>query len=277
MKKSTRILLIIGLILLLGGCASRGSTGLSIGGYSYDDASRYTRGGATIRDGVKRLDISWIAGEVEIVYHRGSGVILSETASKRLSDDEELHWYLDGDTLRIKYAASGYRGGIVDPGKRLTVQLPEDVRLSDVTVNAVSARVYAEDLAAENVRIDSVSGRVVLHECSADDVTVGSVSGAVEVYALQLKKLTATSVSGSQTLQMSCVPESIRAEAVSGSVTICLPENAGFTANADSVSGSVKGSMPMTRSGDRYTAGNGECRISVETVSGGIRFDVLDR
>lgn len=277
MKKTTLILVLIALCLLLSSCISTGGIGLSFGRYTYEDASRYTPGAAKIRDNVKALDINWIAGDVQIEYHGGSEVILSETSARSLKAGEDLHWYLDGSTLRVKYAASGFRSGAMNYGKSLTVQLPKGMQLEDVKINAVSAAVKVADLTAEKISIDTVSGKVSADGCEAESMAVNTVSGAVEVYARQMKKLTVNTVSGSQTLEAAVVPERINAESVSGKVTICLPEGAGFTANADSVSGSVNGSLPMERKGKRYTSGNGACSIDVETVSGSIRFDVTDR
>ena len=55
MKKSTKILLTVILLVILGGCV-RG-----VGGYTYKNSGRYTVGNATVTGKVKTIDISWIA------------------------------------------------------------------------------------------------------------------------------------------------------------------------------------------------------------------------
>ena len=64
------------------------------------------------------------------------------------------------------------------------------------------------------------------------------------------------------------------AGSVSGNVRISMPENAGFTADVDSVSGDISGTYPMQMNAkNRYIGGDGSCRISVNTVSGDIQLD----
>ena len=70
------------------------------------------------------------------------------------------------------------------------------------------------------------------------------------------------------------MPDQIKANSVSGSVTFQLPANGGFTADVDSLSGSVRGNLDMQKRGDgEYVYGNGDCRIEVDTVSGSVKFD----
>lgn len=243
MKKSTVILLLIALILLLSCC--------SVNAYRYPDSRRYSAGGTKVSGRVENVDISWIDGSVTIGYHDGEGVLLSEEGGKRLKEAEELHWWLDGKTLYVKYAESGFHLGL-SLGKELTVLLPEGLALEQLTIQVVSAGVEAEDI-------------------TADGITINTVSGAVRVGAAHTEQLTANAVSGDLTLRFAGVPDKVEAATVSGSVTIALPENAGFHADVDTVSGSVGGDLRMEQL-DRgeYASGNGGCAIDVETVSGNV-------
>ena len=97
----TLLLLLTALCLLLTSCVSVG--------YVYTDAKKYTAGGTRIDGRVEDIDINWIDGAVNVARHDGNGIILKETSGKKLSQDEELHWYLDGKELKVQYAASGFR------------------------------------------------------------------------------------------------------------------------------------------------------------------------
>ena len=63
----------------------------------------------------------------------------------------------------------------------------------------------------------------------------------------------------------------IELDSVSGELELILPESLGFEAEVDTVSGSFRSDIPTTASSKGvYTCGNGECGISVDTVSGSI-------
>ncbi|MBQ2698210.1 MAG: DUF4097 family beta strand repeat protein [Clostridia bacterium] len=152
-------------------------------------------------------------------------------------------------------AQSGFRSS-ANLNKELTVLLPEGMKLSDMDVNMVSADLRAENVQTDLLRINTVSGSVNLTAERADRVEVNSVSG-------------------DQRLRFERAPQRLDADAVSGDVTLLLPENAGFTAELDTVSGRVSGSMPMQKNGDRYTHGDGASRIHVHTVSGDLQMDAI--
>lgn len=274
MKKSTRILLIVVLCLLLIGCTAR--KGL-IAGYTYENAHRYHAGGGAITQQVTVLDVSWIEGKVNIDYHNGDDIRISETASRSLKDDWQVHWLVDGNTLYVKYAASGF-STTANLEKQLTLLLPEGLQLKDANISVVSADMDVRALQADTIKLNTVSGKVFAGINTADKLTIDSVSGDLQVDAYRLRQVDLSTVSGDASLQLAHAPEKIKSDAVSGDVTVYLPEGTGFTAELDSVSGKVGGDMPMVSEGkNRYTAGNGECRIDVESVSGDVKVNELNR
>lgn len=256
MKKSTRIVLVILLCLLLIAISVRGN--FSINGYTYDNAGRYTAGDAEITAKVEAIDLSWIAGKVTIARHDGESILLSESASRKLKTAEQLHWLLEGDTLYVKYVRSGARtSNSLD--KELTLLLPGDMPLDSMQLAVVSADIRAE-------------------LPPADALTVQSVSGAAEVALSKTATARITTVSGDVLLRCAAAPDSIDLESVSGNAAIHLPEDAGFEADLDSVSGKVSGSLLEGREGKGpFTAGDGACRIRMDSVSGDLRLDAYTR
>ena len=116
-------------------------------GYSYEHADRYQAGGSEIAGTVRNLDIGWINGKVRLAYRSGTAVSLSETSDRPISGDMQLRWWLDGDTLRIRYAKAGFRQMMMNTQQKvLEVALPEGVRLGDVTIGATSADVAIPSL-----------------------------------------------------------------------------------------------------------------------------------
>ena len=106
-SKTFTVALIVVLILLA--ASAWLMFGRTAAGMSYPDADKYTVGNTTVTRPVNNLYVDWTSGQVNIEYHDGTGVIVSETANRELSEDDRLRWWLDGDTLRIRFARPGFR------------------------------------------------------------------------------------------------------------------------------------------------------------------------
>lgn len=252
MKKTTKILLLVCLCLLLVGC--RNHSGITVfGSYNYSDAGRYRSGGASVQE-ASELNINWVDGSVTVGFHKGQEIVFSEQASGRLTEESSLHWRLNNGVLYVKYAASGFRTG-EGLNKQLTVLLPEGMRL-------------------DAVRIDAVSADVGLEAGMVDDLVVNAVSGNVHAVCDEVRTAAVDSVSGDVQMKFAHAPASIRINTVSGDAVAEMPRTAGFTARVDTVSGAVGGSMPMTESSrGRYVSGDGSCDIRIDTVSGDVRLN----
>lgn len=286
MKKTALILLLTALCVLLCSCGSVG--------YVYTDADDYTAGGASIHQRVEDIDINWLDGSVRVDYHGGSDIIISETSDRSLKRDTELHWQVDGRKLYVKYAASGFRA-LPNLNKQLTVLLPETLRLDDLKITVASAGVEADGINADEIHLQSASGRIALRQVGhaeeikvdtasggvavaagdTDSLKINTASGQVIVDAIQADEVKVNTASGAVTLQFSDAPDRISADSVSGNVTIRLPREAGFTADVDSLSGTVRCQQDADKRGDdTYVYGNGHCRIEADTVSGNLQVEI---
>lgn len=274
MKKTTLILLLTALCLLLCSCHSGSGVTVNFGSYTYSDADRYTAGGGRIPGSASNIEINWLDGNVNIAYHDSDEIVLSETSPYRLSEESELHWLLDGTTLQVQYAASGFRT-LSGLDKQLTVLLPDSLRPESIRVASASADVQTDGLTAGAFSIDTASGNADLRIASVDQLVINTVSGKVDMDCEQMNELIVDTVSAGLNLRLARTPDRIDVNAVSGSVTISLPDGAGFTADVSTVSGDVSGSLPTKHHGSQYTSGDGRCRIQISTVSGNIRFDAL--
>ena len=76
--------------------------------FFYQNSDKYTVGGASLSHPISAIDIEWISGHVNVKYSNDgeNEVVFSESYDKKLDDDLLLHYWLDGTTLRIKFAAS---------------------------------------------------------------------------------------------------------------------------------------------------------------------------
>ncbi len=216
------------MILILAMCAGALFGCGAVSFYSYENAQGYSAGACEIEEPIYNLDIDWLAGNVTVRYHEDDCIAVTEETNGRPGNVGELRYRLDGNTLRIRYAAPGrltYRGS-----KDLTVLLPAGTSLGEVSVDTVSANVYGEDISAGKVSIDTVSGNVRV-----------SVLGELRDF---------------------------EADTASGNVELYLPANASIELDADTVSGDVFTDFACTRRGDTYTCGTGGMGLDMDTVSG---------
>ena len=284
------------------------SGGLSFGGITYSDAEKYTAGEAVIQDQVKNLDIHWINGQVNVAYHKENTIELKETSNKEITADLQLRWWVDGDTLRVQYAKSGFRtGSLNNQVKQLTITLPEGALFGNVSIDATSADLNVPSLKADSlsvdvtsgninvsgeiknltagatsgdmvleltaqaksIRTDATSGNVQIAAPGAEEIRTSSTSGDVKISAGTVKEVHTSSTSGS----IECALEGfgvVDIDATSGNITLKLPQQPGFRAVLDTTSGDVDYNIPLSREGNTYICGDGSGQVSVNTTSGDI-------
>ena len=293
MKKGTKIVLLIGILLLALGITivkiahHRGesfsvglSNALSIGstGSLHYDQKDYTvlRGGEESFSAkeIKTLRIDWLSGSVSVERWDGKDVIVREKAKEKLSEDECLRYKLSGGKLTILPCANEVRNL---PEKQLTVLVPQSLVLEDLDVDSASASVRAlgieirdkltlsaasgslslEDCRCAVLSLNSASGsQSVLRTSVSGDVKADAASGSFTAELLDCDALTVKSASGSQKLsEIEC--KALTLSAASGSIQsealLCR------SAKVDSASGSVRLSFDISPE-----------RVKVGTVSGSV-------
>ncbi len=282
------------LVLGLSGGFS-GMMGFSFGGmYSYADYELYSAGDASVAtDGIERLDIGWIAGGVNITTHNGSEILVSESNSDRLEEDEKLRYLVKNGVLYVKYWAPRKFFSVkrlVTPGKQLTVSVPESKYdlLNTVDIDTVSARIELSGIAANEFKLNSVSGAVSASlEGRSESISAKTVSGAVYIKGVsdyvelnsvsgglmcegEIVRLKGKNVSGAVTANLDNCPENVSIGTVSGSIRLTIPDNEGFTASYSFVSGAFNSSFATVNSKDQAVYGNGNAKFEFNAVSGSV-------
>lgn len=293
--------------VVLTGCFGSGT----FTSFTYDHPERYSIGPGQVTQPVKHLDIQWVAGPVKLRYGTGEEVSFTEKANETLSKSTAMHWWLDGDTLRLRFCESG-RVQLGHLEKTLTVTLPAGVILEDVEISSVSGAIDAPQLhagevelattsggvdaciyGAESVRAATVSGTVrletpgELEELSAattsgtidltaervEELSVGTVSGAVTVTARQADRGDIGTTSGSVDVTLSNADGRWEIGTVSGSVDLTIPEDADVTVEYSTTSGSFRTAIPMRQEGKKtFTAGRGGEEWKIHTTSGSLEI-----
>ena len=224
------------------------------GGFAHADS--YTAGNAEITAQVKNLDIEWTSGKIVFATHSGSTVLLNETCDKPLAEDEKMQWWLDGNTLRVRYEKPAIRLFSAGKKKVLTVTLPEGIALDDARISATSADMSIPMLRAENLTVNITSGNVNA-VAAARKANVGSTSGDI-------------------TLILTGPVESLIAGSTSGSLDLTVSEAgkvaASSTSGAVSLKGTKCGDVDLgSTSGNVYVEVEEAGHIVLHSTSGSIR------
>ena len=276
---------------------------------AYADPEKYSVGEAEITDRIENIEIDWISGSVKMVLHSDDALLLTEKAKRELPEELRVHWWVEGTTLRIKFAAPGANLVGVDTGrKELTLAVPESLTLKDIAIRTASAEIDARGLAAETIDVstasgdaeldcaastikcDSASGDIKLTQMDkagaigvntasgkisarlgrADKAELASTSGRITVAADSIKSLWVEAVSGAVTCELAAAPSECTVRTTSGRVNLALPDDADFTAEIRTTSGDFDSELALKRSGNVYVCGSGRADMNIETTSGDV-------
>jgi hypothetical protein len=216
-------------------------------------------------EGVRRLQVRMVAGSVDVVGRTEdaeSGAAQVEVTGV----DGPLVVTLENGTLTVAHERLTW-GGLLDwVGNRqaravVSISVPADC---PVELGVVSADAVVSGISADRTAVKSVSGDVTLDGVRSD-ISAQTVSGDLETRQLE-GTLHFTTVSGDLTV-VNGASETVKAETVSGDLTLDLDLRPGGRIDVSSVSGDVTVRMPES-------AG---VRVEVRTMSGSLdsAFDGL--
>lgn len=256
--------------------------------FTYSNADAYSVGnGAVPADRINHIEINWINGSVELKEYDGSDIKFEENILS--SEEEKLRYITDGKNLIIQFCKSGVYTNLT-LSKTLTVYVPTSaygnilstdissasanislsgMRLADMKLSSVSGKIMISDAVAGDVKADSVSGSVTVTNTSASEVEIDTTSGSID-FEGSAEKIDVDSVSGSIKLTLGNCPQKIDCDTTSGKVTVILPDNDGFTAKLDTVSGNIETNFSCEISRKRIVYKNGGADFEFDTVSGDV-------
>ena len=208
--------------------------------------------GSVSAEEVSRLTIHWVAGSVRVEPSENTTDI-----SFRLTGEDDakfpMVWSQSGDTLILSYTQTN------------KIPISVNVRRKDLVVTVPAG------WAAQDISIDNVSGDMTLTDIDVTDLTVSNVSGELD-FSGSCRTAKVDTVSGDCTLTLTAAPNSIDLDSVSGQLVVALPENTGFTANLDSLSGKLYSDFATTYQDDTMRYLDGACKITMDSVSGNLRI-----
>ena len=215
---------------------------------------------------VKKLHIEWVSGNVTLKTADQHNVTF------RVDGDSALpfSYQLSGNELDLRYPADNALWKPARGSKNLTITVPQSWYARETNIDVVSAVVEVDGLSTEELKLDTTSGPINASGLCCDQIVASTVSGNVSLEGTA-EELKLDTTSGRCQAELDERVREIELDSVSGELELILPESLGFEAEVDTVSGSFRSDIPTTASSKGvYTCGNGECGISVDTVSGSI-------
>ena len=142
------VYILLALVALAAICALTGCSGIRSN--TYANSERYSAGDAEFSDRIENIEVDWPNGSVRVVSHPENTFLLSETAEEGMPEELRVHWWLEGSTLHVKFAASGARQSLFNSWRKdLTLTVPESLPLANVEIRAASAEIEADGLTAD--------------------------------------------------------------------------------------------------------------------------------
>ena len=235
-------------------------------GFSTAANAQQSSSGQVPASEIRNLNIEWVSGSVTVQPGDTDQIQFSESGN--FSEDQQMVWYQSGDTLTIQFGRTQAFFGIhVNSDKDLVVTVPRGHVFQELEIDSVSARIDVSDQTAEEMDLENVSGTCFYQNCDTRKMTADTVSGNV-TYTGRLEVLKCNTVSADCTLKAVNEPQSLTLDGVSGNLILELPADCGFTADMDSLSGTISSDFETTVSKHRHSHGEGNCQISASTTSG---------
>ena len=158
-------------------------TGCSFGlintvSYQYENADKYTAGDREIDDTITKLNIDYLAGDVKVRGTDTDIIKVDETANTDIDADHQVHTWVDGDTLYVRYCVSTKSINFSKIEKRLEITIPETQELDDFVIEVSSGCIDLDGFTTDNLYSHASSGNMNI-DCSATDIEVKSSSGNV--------------------------------------------------------------------------------------------------
>lgn len=241
----------------------------------YDNAAAYVAGdfgcdGAAVR----RVEIDWLGGDIEIEQSDSGKMYVTEEGEK-LPEEQQVHTYLKGGVLHVKYCRSGCSEKIDEAQKNLQVQIPKGV---DLEIDGMGANVYLGVLEVNELSVETEGGCVEAESILCKSADIETRGGYIGVGALTANHVELDSVSGDIHLNLpTCQDTEI--ETKKGNVILYLKGDESALIDFQTYTGALQTERKYERQGRAYLfpAANvkeGEqgtpVRLKVETERGNL-------
>jgi hypothetical protein len=245
---------------------------------------------------LKNIKCDWSVNDITITTYDSNNITINESDNGSVTEDEQVHWALDGNTLYILSNTPSWRcGAWFDDDEQVTVNLPKTlaaamgtVKLEDSVGNVALSGITCDDLTAtcstggvslDNVNANTADVSTSTGSLQANGFTVASLKASVSTGNVSLAgaftNIESHVSTGELDISSSAIPATIDSSVSSGSSDIKIPEgqdNGGFTAKSHVSSGSFTcGFAAVSNGGDNptyvYKDGQSQYSFTVSTGS----------
>lgn len=235
---------------------------------SHDSTSSSQRASSIIDE----LSIDWASGSITIRPGDTDEILYEETGD--FDSANAMVAKVSGSKLTIQYCKDGsfLKGGFSFGSslhKDLTITVPRDWVCRELEIDVASADLDIRELTIQEFDFDGASGRCTLTDCAVGELSLDTASGDV-TFSGTLDTLDCDSASAKLQLELRNTPRSIDMDTASGSLTLVLPEDCGFSVSLDALSGRFSSDFATTTQNGRHIYGDGSCKINVSSMSGGV-------
>ena len=221
---------------------------------------------------IDELSIDWASGSITIRPGDTDEILYEETGD--FDSANAMVAKVSGSKLTIQYCKDGsfFKGGFSFGGslhKDLTITVPRDWVCRELEIDVASADLDIRDLTIQEFDFDGASGSCTLTDCAVGEMSLDTASGDI-TFSGTLDALDCDSASAKLQLELRNAPRSIDMDTASGSLTMVLPEDCGFTVSLDALSGRFSSDFATTTQNGHHIYGDGSCKINVSSMSGGV-------
>lgn len=246
-------------------------------GLSEDDKLRWWLDGTTLRVQYRkagiRLSFFSVTPSKTLTLSLPKGIALKTVSLRATSADiiapelaaDDLALNSTSGDIRVSAETRALHGGSTSGSLQITLGSVDTVSLTatsgsigvtvkdakDIFLSSTSGGLYlSQQGGTENLKLDTTSGGITLDTDRAVKASVSSTSGNVTA-----------SVRAFSALEIGCT---------SGDVTAALPDVPGFSGDFHTTSGSFNSEIPLEKSGNTYSCGDGSASVSIHTTSGNV-------
>lgn len=269
MKKLGKVILAVAAALvvcavvlgLLNGLVAKGAWTFGWVDYQYDE-SGFTAGGASVTapnaDRLKRIEIDWIDGSVQVIPCQDICVSMTESAEGDMGEGNELRWKLseDGTTLTVRYRKSSWFFlGTHKENKTLTLRVPERFfgQLEELDVKVRSSQVTVTGLTLSTLRFSAEQGSLTVRDCATSEILAATQGGSIG-------------------LSSPICPQKLDLQTRGGDVTLALGTDASFALDWQTEGGNLISDLPLTSADGAYRYGEGKAELRVKTAKGDLQI-----
>lgn len=228
----------------------------------------YTSSAQRASGKIEELSIDWASGSITIQPGDTDEILYEETGD--FDSANAMVAKVSGSKLTIQYCKDGsFLSFGSSLHKDLTITVPRDWVCRELEMDVASADLDIRELTIQEFDFDGASGRCTLTDCTVGEMSLDTASGDV-TFSGTLDTLDCDSASAKLQLELRNTPRSIDMDTASGSLTMVLPEDCGFTVSLDALSGRFSSDFATTTQNGHHIYGDGSCKINVSSMSGGV-------